>query len=68
MNLMQELRARRAPQFVSGYDVGGRGRVQFVTFHEGRLLPSPHLVNALAVTLLLLPGVVLPAARLATTP
>lgn len=58
MSVMRELRERRVFQFVSAYVVGSWGLVQFVTFLEGRLMLSPHLVNLLSVGLItLLPSV-----------
>jgi tetratricopeptide (TPR) repeat protein len=60
MNLIRELRARRVPQFTSAYVVGGFGLVQFLEFLEGRMELSPHLVNLIALGLvLLLPSVVM---------
>jgi len=62
MSMLRELRERRIFQFVSAYVVGSWGLVQFVTFLEGRLLLSPHLVNLLAIGLVtLLPSVVVMA-------
>ncbi len=60
MNLIRELRARRVPQFTSAYVVGGFGLVQFLEFLEGRMELSPHLVNLIALGLvLLLPSAVI---------
>jgi len=60
MNLLKELRERRVPHFVSAYVVGGFGLVEFLEFLEGRMELSPHFVNLVALTLLLiLPSVIL---------
>jgi len=62
MSFLQELRERRVPQIVSAYAVGSWGLVQFVQFLEGRLGWSPHVLNLVGLTLLLLvPAVVLVA-------
>lgn len=58
MSFVQQLRERRVPQIVSAYAVGGWGLVQFVQFLEGRLGWSPHVLNLVALALvLLLPAV-----------
>lgn len=60
MEFLRQLRERRVPQYVSAYVVGAWGLVQFATFLEGRLMLSPHLVNALAIGLILfLPSAVI---------
>ena len=59
MNLIQELRQRRVLQITGGYVLGGWGFLQFLTFLESRMTVSPHLVNLIGLTLLLLlPSVV----------
>ncbi|RKZ09542.1 hypothetical protein DRQ50_15020, partial [bacterium] len=59
MNLFQELRQRRVPQITSGYVVASWGLLQFLAFLESRMAVSPHLVNLIGLTLLLLlPSVV----------
>ncbi len=54
MNLVQELRQRRVPQIVSAYLVAGWGAIQFLEFLESRMAVSPHLVNLIGLSLLLL--------------
>ncbi|MBN2172086.1 MAG: tetratricopeptide repeat protein [Candidatus Krumholzibacteriota bacterium] len=59
MKILAEMRARRVPQYLSAYILGGWGVVQFIAFLEDRLLLSPHLVNLVLLALvLLLPSVV----------
>ncbi len=59
MNWFQELRERRVPQFVISYIVGAFGLVQFFEFLEQRMSLSPHLVNLVGLTLiLLLPSII----------
>ncbi len=60
MNLFEEIRARRVPQYLSAYLVGSWGLVQFVTFLEDRMQFSPHLVNLIGLTLILfLPSIII---------
>ncbi len=59
MNFVQEIRERRVPQITGGYVGVGWAVIQFLEFLEGRMTVSPHLVNLVALALLLLlPAVV----------
>lgn len=60
MSFGQQLLDRRVPQFLAAYVVASWGFLQFVQFLEERYLLSPHLVDVIGLSLLLLlPSVVM---------
>ena len=59
-DLVQDLRARRVPQYIAVYIGASWGLVEFMAFMEERYLVSPHWTNLLLMLLaLLLPSVAL---------